>query len=1079
MKQKLLLMVVFAVCSLGAFAQQITISGKVTDEGNSPLVGATVVVLTDGSGTVTDVDGNYTLKMAPNAEVIFEYMGYESRTMKIAKGGTHNVVLAPSAEALEEVVVVGYGVQRKADLTGSVATVNFDESMSSRPVLNASTALAGLSAGVQVHQSSGQPGTGGTIRIRGNNSLNSNNPLVLVDGIEWDMNNVNTEDIASITILKDAASAAIYGSRAANGVVLVTTKKGAGKAKVTYNFYGTFQQPQNKLKFVSNYAEHMRLHNEGAYNMGRPDVYNESTIAAWEAAALDPNGISEGGLPNYMAYPNTDWFNEIVGTGYSTKHNLSVSGSRGDATYFMSLGYQDVEGIMNQRGMDTGMDQISFRTNLEIKVYDWLKIGTRLNGVKQNKGLSKVSDGFSYLGAAVPGVYPGEDDAWGIPVAVEESTTANNIFKTMVRKGYDKYFRGNFTLYGIINPVKSLTIEASYNYAPDWLDYATWGFPKGTYNHLTNEVVSKTTLDNQTITNKSSKYHRENSEILVRWNPYTGEDHKVSFLGGFTTSLYKQESFSVSKIGMADWTLTQLSTATELSSSASSATDWALMSYFGRANYSFKDKYLLEANVRVDGSSRFAPESRWGVFPSVSAGWRINEEEFMGFAEDWLSNLKLRASWGQMGNCASGNYDWQASYVTNKVVVDGKPSTGLAINKLSNTALEWESTTTTNIGLDWGMFNNRLTGEIDLYEKYTDGILYTPSIPITMGSVTGATQNIAEVRNRGIELTLAWEDRIGDLGYRIEGNFAYNKNRVMKYKGQLEKYWEYDEEGNPTTFHNNYGDVAQSGFGGLILEGHALGEMYMYELYKGNGNYAGGEPGLDQGPVDGMIRTEQDLAWVQAMMASGYKFFGLSKAAQDTLWYGDFIVNDANGDGNYGETNDQNFTGTSRQPLYNFGVNFSMNYKGFDLYMLWAGSAGFELYWEDDVYNTTRTKLGYGLMQSVADDHYFYDPMNPEDPRTNINAKNPRLTNESRLNNGVNTEFYRYKGDYLKLKNLQIGYTLPSKWTRKLKMDKFRVYVSGENLLTLTNYPGLDPEMGTSVTYPLMKQYAIGAQISF
>ena len=325
MKQKLLLMVVFAVCSLGAFAQQITISGKVTDEGNSPLVGATVVVLTDGSGTVTDVDGNYTLKMAPNAEVIFEYMGYESRTMKIAKGGTHNVVLAPSAEALEEVVVVGYGVQRKADLTGSVATVNFDESMSSRPVLNASTALAGLSAGVQVHQSSGQPGTGGTIRIRGNNSLNSNNPLVLVDGIEWDMNNVNTEDIASITILKDAASAAIYGSRAANGVVLVTTKKGAGKAKVTYNFYGTFQQPQNKLKFVSNYAEHMRLHNEGAYNMGRPDVYNESTIAAWEAAALDPNGISEGGLPNYMAYPNTDWFNEIVGTGYSTKHNLSVN----------------------------------------------------------------------------------------------------------------------------------------------------------------------------------------------------------------------------------------------------------------------------------------------------------------------------------------------------------------------------------------------------------------------------------------------------------------------------------------------------------------------------------------------------------------------------------------------------------------------------------------------------------------------------------------------------------------------------------------------------------------------------------
>ena len=649
----------------------------------------------------------------------------------------------------------------------------------------------------------------------------------------------------------------------------------------------------------------------------------------------------------------------------------------------------------------------------------------------------------------------------------------------MRRWGYDKMFRGNFTLFGSIRPMKGLSIEASYNYAPDWGDYATWGAPNGTWDYVKNIRINESALENASINNKSFKRRRENSEILIRYNTTVAHDHEISALGGFTTSYYNENYFDVTRKGMSDWSLTQLKTATELVSSDSNETDWALISYFGRLNYAFKGRYLFEANVRYDGSSRFAPESRWGVFPSFSAGWRINEEKFMSFAQDYLSNLKIRASWGKLGNNASGNYDWQANYSTNKVVIDSSPTTGLAISKLGNSFLEWESTTTTNVGIDLGFFNNRLTGEFDWYNKMTTGILFTPSIPLSMGKVTGSTENIAEVRNRGVELTLGWQDNIKDFTYRIEGNFSYNQNKVMKYKGELAKYWEYDNAGNPTRFVSNYGDVAQSGFGGVIVENRMLGEMYLRQLYRGNGSYSGGKPDINAGPVDGMIRTESDMAWVKAMIADGYKFNGVTKVAKDQLWYGDLIYADANGDGNYGDTNDMNFTGTSTQPRYNFGLNLSATYKGFDFYMLWAGSAGFDLYWNHSSYNGTRTENGFGISQRVADNHYFYDPENPSDSRTNITAEYPRITDQTQRDNGTSSVFWKYKGDYVKLKNIQIGYTIPVKWTRKFMVEKLRFYFSGENLLTITSYPGLDPEMGTSITYPLTRQFAFGAQLSF
>lgn len=500
MKKHILFMAIFALHCLTMSAQQIKISGKVTDESNYPLPGATVSILESGNGTSTNLEGEYSIQVMPGTKLQFSYIGYVSQTILVDNKTILNVTLLPKSESLEEVVVVGYGVQKKANLTGSVSTVNFNQEMSSRPIANASSAMAGLSAGVQVQQSSGKPGSNGaTIRIRGTGTLNSNNPLVLVDGIEWDMNNVNTEDIASITVLKDAASAAIYGSRAANGVILVTTKKGQGKTRVNYSFYGSIETPQNKLSLVSDYARHMELINEGAENVGKAHIFEQSTIDKWREAQNNPNGTNEFGIPNYMAYPNTDWFNEIMGSGFSQKHNLSISGSNDKVNYFLSLGYQDIDGVMNQKGTDSGFQQFQFRTNIEIKINKWFSVGTRLNGLKQDIGLANISRGFEYLYKTTPGVYPGENDKWGLPAATEESTNANNIFEKMRRCGYDKMFRGNFTLFGSIRPMKGLSIEASYNYAPDWGDYATWGAPNGTWDYVKNIRANESALENASI----------------------------------------------------------------------------------------------------------------------------------------------------------------------------------------------------------------------------------------------------------------------------------------------------------------------------------------------------------------------------------------------------------------------------------------------------------------------------------------------------------------------------------------------------------------------------------------------------
>ena len=525
---------------------------------------------------------------------------------------------------------------------------------------------------------------------------------------------------------------------------------------------------------------------------------------------------------------------------------------------------------------------------------------------------------------------------------------------------------------------------------------------------------------------------------------------------------------------MVNSSLTDFNAMTEPSYLSGFTRELATRSWFGRVNYAYDSRYLFEANIRYDGSSRFAPENRWGAFPSFSAGWRISEESFMKDL-NIFDNLKLRASWGKLGNSAINSYyAYQSLYSVNSYVFGNNVSSGFGMSSFSIPDLKWETTTVTNIGLDVTTLSNRLNATVEWYNKVTDGILYQPSLSTTLAYFGSPYQNIAEVTNRGFELTLGWQDNVRDFQYSVNANFSLNHNEVTKYKGALERGW---KDG---VYSTNIGDVSTGG-DQRVLEGHTINEYYMLNLYKGNGSHfnADGSVNLNGGPKDGKIRTEQDMAWLKAMVAAGYEFYPAKGIGKSEIWYGDVIYADLNGDGIYGDDNDRDFQGSSSTPKYYYGLQASASWKGFDFSMSWAGAAGFKISWWEQSLNSTRLTRCYGIGKDVAADHYFYDPENPSDPRTNINSENTRLTIGGTAQTETSSQLWLHNGNYLKLKNLTIGYTFPTKWMQKLYVKNLRIYATGENLLTITKFKGLDPEMVAGNGYLPIRQYAFGINVTF
>lgn len=449
----------------------------------------------------------------------------------------------------------------------------------------------------------------------------------------------------------------------------------------------------------------------------------------------------------------------------------------------------------------------------------------------------------------------------------------------------------------------------------------------------------------------------------------------------------------------------------------------------------------------------------------------------------WLSNLKLRASWGKLGNNAIGNYDYIATYATGyQYVFGGTLSNGMVATQ-SNDLLEWETTRSTDIGLDAGFLNNRLTAEIDWYDRHTSGILYRAPLHLTVGNKTAPYQNLCEVDNKGVELTLGWNDRVGKVSYYVKGNFTRNWNKVSKYKGPLVAGWVEDEFGH-RVYKSNIGDVS-TGTNTRTMEGKLINEFYLLNTYAGDGSYYFGDGSVNPGggPRDGMIRTPEDMAWLEAMIAKGNVFLPNKTVGKKGIWYGDYIYQDLNGDGIFGDANDYSFQNVSQTPKYYYGVQLGATWKGFDFSAQFAGAGGFSRWWYYLGYNATSTRADTAIPLHIAENHYFYDPENPGDIRTNLWAENGRLTMNygSEQNGGsVASTLYLYKADYLKCKNITLGYTLPKSVLRKIRFENIRVFVSGENLFTVTDYPGMDPEFSaTNNYYASLRQWAFGLNVKF
>ena len=1074
----------FAIASESTAVMQQTgkkhVTGVVKDATGYPVPGATVMIPNTNVGTITNVDGSYSIDVpAGTTELEVVCMGYTTVNIALGTASVYDVILKDDTLALEEVVVVGYGTQKKVNLTGAVSTVNFEDMADTRPIASIGSALAGMSAGLSVRTTSSDPGNeSNTIRIRGTGTLNSSSPLYIVDGVEGSLSYVNPHDIATITILKDAASCAIYGNRGANGVVLITTKQGTeGKVNVTYSGSVSFNSPMNKISFVTDYADYMEIINESMENVGQTPNFLQSTIDTWRAAKAAPKALAESGFPNYVAYPNIDWQDYMYRNVASHDHNVSVTGKSDKASYLISANYMHNPGLIS----NTAAEKFQLRANIEVKPTKWLTVGMQTFGSIMNKDAGDYDTAIGGIVKSTPGVYPYHNGYYGYAAAAEESATANNPLYVVEQEDAIRiYSRIKASVYAKIDFLKDFSFKALFNYGRHWYDYQNK--PRNPQPSKMNFATGlQMTLP--TAPSELETYFRANGDWdytiqnTLNWGHTFGK-HDVSALVGYEQYYSFEYNHNATKKGLIDAGIWAGDTATEIISTGGSASDYASRSFFGRVNYVFADRYLFEANLRYDGSSRFAAKSRWGLFPSFSAGWRMEQERWM--KNSGFDLLKIRASWGKLGNNSIGNYDYQATYKAHNYSFNNVLVNGLAISAFANNALRWETTTSTDVGFDIGVLDNRLTAEIDLYNKITDGILYRPTIYQTAGTATAPLENIAEVTNRGIELTLGWRDHVKDFSYSFSGNFAFNHNRVSKYKGALKEYWD-ESSGGIRTYVSNIGEVS-TGSSTRILEGHTINEYYMLTPYQGDATYFDdfGMVNINGGPKDGMIRTEMDMAWLQAMISSGYTFYPMQGVGKDKIWYGDYIYADVDGDGVYGNTYDNVFTGKSSTPKFTFGFQGSFGWKGIDLQFSFAGAAGFWLYWNETGANNTGTRIGYNLMADIANDHYFYDPENPMDPRTNITSKTARLTaNEGNNQQGEKSTLHLYRGDYLKLKNLTIGYTLPEKYAKKILMKGLRVYVSGENLFNITSYPGQDPEMGAGLGYVTMRQISLGANLTF
>lgn len=1006
------------------------ITGVALDQDGEPLIGVLIRQKNNSKvSTITDFNGQFKLANVPlTCRLQASYMGYDVEEVVVTpKKDYYVIALTPSQFALDEVVVVGYGTQKKTNLTGSVASVNTN-ALNDRPVTNVTNALAGLASGLTVNNSGGNtPGfESQTIRIRGQGTLNDAAPLVVVDGMAGiALSDINPVDIENITILKDAASAAIYGSRAANGVILVTTKQGSERlARISYSGNVSFETVAKRLNLVTDYADFMEIQNAGLLVNGQAARFSQGKIDEWRNDA--------GKHPTI--YPNTDWQDYIYrNPSVVQTHNLSVSGSTQSVRYNFSLGFVDNPGMIYH----TNYRRYQLRTNLDVDIRKWLSVGLNVFGYYDTNDPSSdvAAEGGDVIWGSgafytVPGMtlYDPETGLYGGIQNPEEQDVSNyNPYRRMWFYDSDypiRTWRAVAKTYVKITPVKGLTIQGSFAY-----NY----WQRKREEHLTDKNLYRFTEDGPVLLREGKvrtyirRYGYENtyrnSELTASYD-FTISKLQAGIFIGMSQEYNKYDTDYYRKYDLIDESLSSFDAATTVGEITGNYTEWAIHSYFGRINLNYDDRYLLEVNFRADGSSRFAPEHRWGYFPSVSAGWRLSEEKFMRNTRSWLSLFKIRASWGSLGNNATTSfYMYQSLFAAANAVLGGSVEGGFAQTILANPELTWEKTDMLNIGFDYGFFGGRLFGSFEWFDKQTKGILISLPAPLEHGTSAVPNQNAGEVNNRGVEFDINWGDRIGKWAYNIGFNMGYVRNIVTKFQG----------------------DVSSINGVYKIQEGRPINQLYVMD-------------------IDRIVRDQNDLDYVQSLVDKNPNYFATYTRPE----LGDFLYKDSNGDGEL-DANDRIEVGHGNLPTFTYGINLGLSWNGLEFSALFQGVADYQVYYNNQAFRFV-TVVGQSLNKDITDNAWT-----PENP---YNSIYPILRNNANTKNQVASTAFVHDASYFRCKNIQLGYTIPRNLTKKISISKIKIYVSLDNLFTITSFPGLDPEVGANVGYPATKQYSVGLDIT-
>lgn len=986
------------VCLIGMllpmcmFAQQITVQGVVKDQTGETVIGASVMEKGTTNGTITGIDGDFSLNMSSNGTLVVSFVGYKTQEVQVKGQKQLQVVLSEDAEMLDEVVVIGYGTMKKSDLTGAVSSIG-NKDIKDSPVSNLGQAIQGKISGVQIVDA-GKPGDNVSIKIRGLGSINNCDPLVVIDGVPTDLglSSLNMADVERLDVLKDASATAIYGSRGANGVVMITTKRGTeGKGKLAVSANYSFQNATN-VPSLLNAAQYAELSNDMMVNSGRnpnPEWANPSELGA-----------------------DTDWMDELLRTGVMQNYTVSYSGGNEKSHYYVSGGFLDQSGIVKS----VNYRRFTFQSNSDAQVLKWLKFSNNITFSADTKksGSYNIGDALK----ALP-IYPvkNEDGSWSGPDGNSEwyGSTRNPIGPTELNKSQTDGY----------NFLANLTAELTFT---KWLKFkSTFGYDAKFWfiDNFTPKYNWK-----PTPTEETSRYKSDNKSFTYLWDNYFlfdhtfAEKHRVGLMAGMSAQWNTNDYLNAQKNVFMFDNVHEMDNGEEMYAIGGNETEWALLSYMARVNYSYEDRYLLTATIRRDGSSRFGKKHRWGTFPSVSVAWRASQEKWFP-KNDYINDLKVRAGYGVTGSQASvGNYSYLASYNTSVYPfgISSGNQTALVSSTLANPYIHWEEVAQTNIGFDASLFNSRVMFSFDAYLKETRDMLVKASIPITSGfeDTTTTYTNAGKVRNQGIEMSLHTINLTGELGWETNLTATYNKNKIKDLNSDVPYYI--------NQINNSYVT--------MLAKDYPINVFYGYV-------------------TDGIFQNQSEVN---------------THAVQPGAEPGDIRFRDLNNDGVINDS-DRTVIGNPN-PSWLFSMNNSLSYKGFELSVFLQGIAGNKIY---NANNIDNTGMAAAYNQTT-------DVLKRWQGEGTSNSMPRAVFGDPNQNTRVSDRFVE-NGSYLRLKNITLSYTFPKQWLQKAQIENARLSLSCENVATITGYSGFDPEVGINGIdqnrYPISRTFSLGLNFNF